>query len=74
MCGKSIISPSGVTVFKGARVSGGTVPSFETRGKSYFRLRQQLESDGTIVDMGWHDYKFNAPSTASAIVIGQASN
>ncbi len=52
MCGKSIISPSGVTVFKGARVSGGTVPSFETRGKSYFRLRQQLESDGTIVDMG----------------------
>lgn len=72
---KGFISTGGITVLKGSRVSDGTVPSFETRGKSYFRLRQQLESDGTIVDRVFQrDYEFNAPSAASAVVMGHTSN
>ena len=72
---KGFISAGGITVLKGSRVSDGTVPSFETRGKSYFRLRQQLESDGTIVDRVFQrDYEFNAPSAASAVVMGHTSN
>lgn len=72
---KGFISAGGVTVLKGSRVSDGTVPSFETRGKSYYRLRQQLESDGTIVNrLFQHDYEFNAPSAASAVVMGHTSN
>lgn len=60
---------------KGSRVSTGTVPSFETRGKSYYRLRKQLESDGTIANRIFQrDYEFNAPSAASAVVMGHTSN
>ena len=72
---KGFISPGGITVLKGSKVSDGTVPSFETRGKSYFRLRQQLENDGTIIDRVFQrDYEFNAPSAASAVVMGHTSN
>ncbi len=72
---KGFISSGGITVLKGSRVSDGTVPSFETRGKSYYRLRNQLENDGTIVDRVFqHDYEFNAPSAASAVVMGHTSN
>lgn len=73
---KGFISAGGITVLKGSSVSDGTtVPSFETRGKSYYRLRQQLENDGTIVDRGFqHDYEFNAPSAASAVIMGHTSN
>lgn len=72
---KGFISSSGFTVLKGSKVSDGTVPSFETRGKSYYRLRQQLETDGTIENQIFqHDYEFNAPSAASAVVMGHTSN
>lgn len=72
---KGFISSGGITVLKGSRVSDGTVPSFETRGKSYYRLRQQLENDGTIVDRIFQrDYEFNAPSAASAVIMGHTSN
>lgn len=72
---KGFISAGGITVLKGSRVSEGTVPSFETRGKSYYRLRNQLEKDGTIVNRVFQrDYEFNAPSAASAVVLGHTSN
>lgn len=72
---KGFISPGGITVLKESRISAKTVPSFEARGKSYYRLRQQLENDGTIVDhIFQRDYEFNAPSAASAVVLGRTSN
>ena len=72
---KGFISPGGFSVIKGSKVSAGTVPSFETRGKSYYKLRLQLEADGTIADGQFQrDYEFNAPSAASAVVMGHTSN
>lgn len=72
---KGFISASGFTVLKESRVSEGTSPSFETRGRSYYRLRQQLENDGTIVNHVFQrDYEFSAPSAASAVVLGHTSN
>ncbi len=72
---KGFISAGGITVLRGSKVSDGIAPSFETRSKSYFRLRLQLERDGTIVDrLFQRDYEFNAPSAASAVVMGHASN
>ncbi|WP_026522338.1 GIY-YIG nuclease family protein [Butyrivibrio sp. VCB2001] len=72
---KGFISAGGLTVLKGSQVSDGTVPSFATKGKSYYRLRQQLENDGTIINRVFQrDYEFNAPSAASAVVVGHTSN
>ena len=72
---KGFISAGGLTVLKGAKVSDKTAPSFETKGKSYYRLRCQLEKDGTIVNgVFTKDYEFNAPSAASGVVMGRNSN
>ncbi|MDT3844257.1 MAG: GIY-YIG nuclease family protein [Bacillota bacterium] len=69
------ISVNGITVLKGSLVSESTTPSFETRGKSYFKLRKKLEKDGTIQNRVFQkDYEFNAPSAASAVVMGRTSN
>ena len=38
-------------------------------------MRKQLENDGTIIDRVFQrDYEFNAPSAASAVVMGHTSN
>lgn len=72
---KGFISAGGFTVLKGSRVSDGISAAFETGGKSYFRLRQQLEDDGIIVERIFQrDYEFSAPSAASAVVLGRTSN
>ena len=72
---KGFVSAGGFTVLKGSSVSDHTVPSLETRGKTYYKLRNALIKDGTIVDCVFtRDYEFNAPSAASAVILGHTSN
>lgn len=72
---KGFISAGGLTIVKGSMVSEKTVPSFETKGKSYYLLRIKLEEEGIIKDRVFQrDYEFNAPSAASAVVLGRTSN
>ena len=72
---KGFISAGGFTVTKGSLVSDHTVPTFETRGKNYSHLRNALIRDGVIEDRSFaRDYEFNAPSAASAVILGRTSN
>lgn len=72
---KGFLSTGGLTVIKGSKVSDGTVPSFEIRGKTYFNLRKRLVDDGIIRNRIFtQDYEFNAPSAASAVILGHNSN
>ena len=72
---KGFVSAGGFTVLQGSVVSDHTVPSLETRGKSYFNLRNTLIKDEVIVDGKFtRDYEFNAPSAASAVILGRTSN
>lgn len=72
---KGFISNGGLTVVRGSKVSDAIVPSFETRSKSYYKLRIQLEEDGVISDgVFQRDFEFSAPSAASAVVLGRSSN
>lgn len=72
---KGFVSAGGFTVLQGSVVSDHTVPSLETRGKSYFNLRNTLIQDEVIVDRKFtRDYEFNAPSAASAVILGHTSN
>lgn len=72
---KGFVSTGGFTVLAGSKVSDHTVPSLETRGKSYFNLRNALIKEEVIKDdVFQRDYEFNAPSAASAVVLGHTSN
>ena len=72
---KGFVSAGGFTVLEGSIVSDHTVPSLETKGKTYFKLRNNLIKDGVIVDRAFtRDYEFNAPSAASAVILGHTSN
>ena len=72
---KGFVSTGGFTVLTGSVVSDHTVPSLETRGKSYFNLRNALVKDEIIKDGTFQkDYEFSAPSAASAVVLGHTSN
>ena len=73
---KGFVSAGGFTVLKDSKVSDHTVPSLETRGKTYFKLRNALLRDGVISKEGifTKDYEFNAPSAASAVILGHTSN
>ncbi len=72
---KGFASSGGFTVLKGSVISDHTVASFETRGASYFKLRKRLEENGVVEDRVFQkDYEFNAPSAASAVVLGKTSN
>ncbi len=72
---KGFVSPGGFTVLKGSKISDHVVPSLETRGKSYFELRNNLIDKKIIIDRIFiKDYEFNAPSAASAVVLGRTSN
>ena len=65
----------GFTVLEGSTISDHTVPSLETKGKTYYKLRNNLIKDGVIVDRAFtRDYEFNAPSAASAVILGHTSN
>ena len=72
---KGFVSAGGFTVLQGSIISDHIVPSFETRGKSYYKLRDSLIKDGVISDGVFTiDYEFNAPSAASAVILGHTSN
>ena len=72
---KGFVSAGGFTVLEGSTVSDHTVPSLETKGKSYYNLRNALIKDGTILDRVFtRDYEFKAPSAASAVILGHTSN
>lgn len=72
---KGFVSAGGFTVTKGSLVSDHIVPSFEIRGKNYYNLRKTLIRDGVIEDRAFvRDYEFNAPSAASAVILGRTSN
>ncbi len=71
---KGFASSDGFTVLKDSTVSSIS-PSFKTRCKSYYNLRELLESDGTIVNgVFQRDYEFSAPSAASAVILGHNSS
>ncbi|MCM1150275.1 MAG: GIY-YIG nuclease family protein [Butyricicoccus sp.] len=73
--GKGFVSPGGFTVTEGSKVSDNLAPSFKEGAKSYYELRQRLESDGIIADGVFkRGYEFSAPSAASAVILGRASN
>ena len=72
---KGFISNGGFTVLKGSAISNHTARSMETQGKTYYNLRNTLIKDGTIINYVFvRDYEFNAPSAASAVVLGRTSN
>ena len=60
---KGFVSTGGFTVLEGSTVSDHIVPSLETRGKTYYNLRNALVKDGIIVNRVFtRDYEFNAPA------------
>ena len=72
---KGFVSAGGFTVLEGSTVSDHIVPSLETRGKTYYNLRNALVKEGIIAERAFtRDYEFNAPSAASAVVLGHTSN
>lgn len=72
---KGFISAGGLTVMKGSKVSDGVVQSLEVHGKSYFKLRRELEDEGVISESIFqNDYEFKAPSAASSVILGHTSN
>lgn len=72
---KGFLSTEGLTVLKNSRISDHTAPSFETRGKCYFQLRNRLIEDGIIVDGVFQtNHEFTSPSAASAVILGHMSN
>lgn len=74
-CAEGFISAGGFTVLKGSKISDHTAPSFPTAAKTYYDLRQKLVNEGVIDGFVFtSDYEFNAPSAASAVVLGRSSN
>ncbi|MCR5098441.1 MAG: DUF4357 domain-containing protein [Lachnospiraceae bacterium] len=46
-----------------------------TRSKAYYRLRNTLIKEELVKDnISQKDYEFNAPSVASAVILGHTSN
>jgi len=70
---KGFISNNGFTVLKDSTINTTTADSFT--GLPYWKLRQKLIEEKVIVDFKFiQDYEFNAPSAASSVVLGRASN
>nr|WP_249806077.1 GIY-YIG nuclease family protein [Copranaerobaculum intestinale] len=73
--GKGFISAGGFTVVAGSKVSETLAPSFADGAKSYYELRRKLELDGIISGyLFTKNFEFSAPSAASAVILGRASN
>ena len=71
--GKGFISSGGFTVLKGSRISDHITNSFSSC--NYNNLRSRLLMNEVIVDGVFaKDYEFNAPSAASAVILGRTSN
>lgn len=72
---KGYQSSNGFTVVKGSKVSDHIVDSFKTNVVSYYKLREEFESNGMICDsIMQKDYEFSSPSQASSIILGRPSN
>lgn len=72
---KGFVSAGGFTVLKDSIVSDHIVPSLKLQGKHYYNLRNALVNEGIVVDREFtRDYEFNAPSAASAVILGHTSN
>lgn len=70
---KGFISNNGFTVLKDSTINPSMADSFN--GLPYWKLRQKLIDEKVIVDLTFtKDYEFNAPSAASSVVLGRASN
>lgn len=70
---KGFNSNNGFTVLKDSTINKTTADSFT--GLPYWKLRQKLIEEKVIVDFKFkQDYEFNAPSAASSVVLGRASN
>lgn len=70
---KGFVSNNGFTVLKDSTINITTADSFT--GLPYWKLRQKLIEEKVIVDFKFvKDYEFNAPSAASSVVLGRASN
>ncbi len=70
---QGFISAGGFTVLKGSKVVKELTPGFYNH--CYSKLRKELEDKEIIVDGVFTDnFEFNAPSAASSIVLGRASN
>lgn len=62
-------------VFKGSRIAADTVPSFAQYYPNAYDLRNQLISDGVIVnDLFTTDYDFDSLSLAASVVVGRTAN
>lgn len=73
--GRGFLSPGGLTVLAGSRVSDHLADSFLPRARSYYELRQKLEEDGTIQNrLFTKNHEFPAPSAASSVLLGRLSN
>ena len=71
--GKGFITSGGLTVVKGSKVSDHVTNSFSAC--SYSNLRNKLILNEVIKeDVFVKDYEFNAPSAASAVILGRTSN
>lgn len=67
------ISNNGFTVLKDSIIASTIANSFLTH--NYYKLHQQLIEDGVIKNNKFiNDYEFNAPSAASAVILGRASD
>ena len=67
------LSNEGFTVMKGSKISTKTASSF--KGTAYHKLRERLIENQVIVDREFtKDYEFKAPSAASSVILGRASN
>ena len=72
---KGFVSTGGFTVLTGSKISAHTVRSLETRGKTYYNLRNTLIKENVIKDgVFQRDYEFSAPSAALAVILGRTSN
>ena len=62
-------------VFKGSKIAADTVPSFVQYYPNAFDLRNQLISEGVIVNnLFTADYDFDSLSLAASVVIGRTAN
>lgn len=62
-------------VFKGSKIAADTVPSFAQYYPNAFDLRNQLISDGVIVNnLFTTDYDFDSLSLAASVVVGRTAN
>ncbi len=67
--------PDGFKVLKGSRVVLDVSDNFKKNNSGYYKMRIALEVNGTIKrGIFTRDHVFSAPSAASAVIVGRASN